>query len=426
MGNILKILKINLLSVIALPLLMLSTASKLLAKALEKFLIMLGTALVMLVVGILFEILKNPEGTQRDTFQIVLLVIGAVLLIAVIMYVLTLISSVCMIVIEFAIGLFNGIYEIVYTGYTALFEICQDDYELICYDASGVVMGLACLFYTILRVINRIIILFVSHALKIFILCSVLLVAGSLYQFHFAVNAELGIGLFAYLKLFSVYDILFAAALYLVCMAGIIVVLISLGIEWSEWGQEMDLATSDYGAFTEFISRSSENLSGNYISGKDKGREKNLERCQEYLDKLDEHVKGLNGFMQEVSALVENSSNQVLITNFGAYIAGIRELLEEVSQYEESIPKDVFEDWIPRIKNLDSLKKEILKQIQRYREERPNIAGTGFFAGCSTAEKLEKRYKALCKTYHPDGESGDEETFKQMKEEYEQLKRNFP
>lgn len=55
-------------------------------------------------------------------------------------------------------------------------------------------------------------------------------------------------------------------------------------------------------------------------------------------------------------------------------------------------------------------------------EQKSAAAGSGFFAGCNTQEKLEKRYRALCKTYHPDSEAGDEDTFKIMTEEYERLK----
>ena len=36
-----------------------------------------------------------------------------------------------------------------------------------------------------------------------------------------------------------------------------------------------------------------------------------------------------------------------------------------------------------------------------------------------------QRYKALCRTYHPDAESGDEETFKRMQAEYEERKKTL-
>ena len=45
-----------------------------------------------------------------------------------------------------------------------------------------------------------------------------------------------------------------------------------------------------------------------------------------------------------------------------------------------------------------------------------------YFAGCDNYEKFIKRYKALCKIYHPDNGIGDEETFKMIQREYELLK----
>jgi hypothetical protein len=45
-----------------------------------------------------------------------------------------------------------------------------------------------------------------------------------------------------------------------------------------------------------------------------------------------------------------------------------------------------------------------------------------FFHGCNDLNTLNSRYKNLCKTFHPDGQSGDEETFKKMQRAYERLK----
>lgn len=42
-----------------------------------------------------------------------------------------------------------------------------------------------------------------------------------------------------------------------------------------------------------------------------------------------------------------------------------------------------------------------------------------FFEGCSSEEELKKRYKALCKVYHPDV-GGHEETFKVLQNQYEE------
>lgn len=48
---------------------------------------------------------------------------------------------------------------------------------------------------------------------------------------------------------------------------------------------------------------------------------------------------------------------------------------------------------------------------------------SGYFAGCDSAESLEKRFKALCKVYHPDNTNGDSETFKALTEEYKSMKK---
>lgn len=44
-----------------------------------------------------------------------------------------------------------------------------------------------------------------------------------------------------------------------------------------------------------------------------------------------------------------------------------------------------------------------------------------FFNGCNGEDELKKRYHQLCKVFHPDSGSGDEETFMRIREEYERL-----
>lgn len=44
-----------------------------------------------------------------------------------------------------------------------------------------------------------------------------------------------------------------------------------------------------------------------------------------------------------------------------------------------------------------------------------------FFNGCNGEDELKKRYHQLCKVFHPDSGSGDEETFMRIREEYDRL-----
>ncbi len=62
MEKIIKILKINILSLIALPLLLIATASKLIAKALEKISVIIGMLVITLFLIMGFEFVKNPTG----------------------------------------------------------------------------------------------------------------------------------------------------------------------------------------------------------------------------------------------------------------------------------------------------------------------------------------------------------------------------
>ena len=46
---------------------------------------------------------------------------------------------------------------------------------------------------------------------------------------------------------------------------------------------------------------------------------------------------------------------------------------------------------------------------------------TGYFNGCKSEEEIKKRYRDLCKVFHPDSENGDQETFLKVKADYEAL-----
>ena len=80
-----------------------------------------------------------------------------------------------------------------------------------------------------------------------------------------------------------------------------------------------------------------------------------------------------------------------------------------VRNYGGPMPAEFFEKMIPAIKRLDAAKKRIGQQAEQIIKAAQKQESS-FFKGCDTKEKLEKRYKALCKTYHPDSGIGDEDT----------------
>ncbi len=424
MKKILKIVKINILAIVALPLLLLATAAKLAAKALEKTVTIIGAVFILLGISIIFEIFKNPSGWLNGIFMvIVVLVIGGIFT-AIAIWILSLVSAVVMAVVSLIISLLNGIYELIYAGYTALYHTCKTDYAAVSQGGNGLVNGLCCLFYTLLRVVNRVIILFVTHAIKIFILASAVLVIGSLVMCNQYTQSQFGIGMLAYIKLFSTFPIIYGVTMYVAFFIAVVVIMISLGIEWSEWGREMEMSTGDYESYLSYIMESTEEIGAGNFQNVDAADDKRLEKCLRYQEILQRHITEIEDFSQRISVLVDESDNYILRSSWGEYFPKLQETVEGVTKYKGNVPMDEFEKLIPLIDRLEELKQTIEKQAARIAEEQKvsAAAGAGFFAGCNTPEKLEKRYRALCKTYHPDTEVGDEETFKLMTEEYEKRK----
>ena len=50
---------------------------------------------------------------------------------------------------------------------------------------------------------------------------------------------------------------------------------------------------------------------------------------------------------------------------------------------------------------------------------------TKYFKGCNSLDELSLRYKKLCLIYHPDSSNGDADTYIELKEEYERLKKRL-
>lgn len=72
--------------------------------------------------------------------------------------------------------------------------------------------------------------------------------------------------------------------------------------------------------------------------------------------------------------------------------------------------------------NIVDKRNKVVKEEKRQRE---NVEDGSYFNGCLTKEDLDIRYKALVKVFHPDAKAGDEDTFKQIKKQYEILQKEI-
>ena len=74
------------------------------------------------------------------------------------------------------------------------------------------------------------------------------------------------------------------------------------------------------------------------------------------------------------------------------------------------------------IHKFDNIKINTVKS--KPKEAQMVIKSNEYFSDCDTKDKLIKRYKALCKVFHPDNQAGNADIYMHIKEEYEdKLKR---
>ena len=423
--KVIKIIKINVLALLALPLLLAATGVRLISKALQKALAIIGTIVITFAVALLFEAARDIGGALEVVVIVFAIIVIGGIFTAIVIWLLTISSALIMGAVGAVIHLLEYVYAGIYFCYTALFQICKSDYESLNVGERPAIKRVSCFLFTFLEAVNKLIILFVSHALKILAAAGVLIVVGGIVLFDIQIHRTFGVHLFEYLKLFPAYEIVSGVVLYFVFTFGIFSVLISLGLEWNEWGAEMRASTTDYDESAQNIRRLWQEVEVEQKEGK---IDKNMSRCMEACESLNGHMKEFDLFVEEYSLLAEESGDYILRSYLGEYLCLLQEISEAFSSYEGNVPLSVFETYIGKIKEADTIKKNLIRhgdKVRNRKEKEAKSAREGFFSGCSTSEKLEKRYRALCKTYHPDNETGDEETFKRIREESENRKKEL-
>ena len=419
MKKAIMILKINALALVGIPLLLLATCFKLVAKALEKLALFLGMAFVALIASLIVHaVASNPENLLKAIGWIIAICVMGGIVVVIVLWVFSLISGFASVAWTLLIAVFDHLYDLTYTGYLHLFTACESDYRLLSLNGKKVTNALLCLFFTILRGLSWLIVTIVSIALPLAIIASVLLVITTLWDLNSNVKHAFGLNLIQYLGKCSGGQIIGGILLYLVFAGLIITALMALALEWYEWAQELKMTDREI----------SDEI-GNVIDSKLRiasGTAEEVERNKAYFDKVQEHMNGLDDLGRQVTELLGQKDNSLLRSYWGVYMRNLSPIVEECSR-EKGITNDQFKQLVPQIQLLDKQRGDVQKLLEKLASELKNPAGSStFFVGCDTSEKLEKRYRSLCKTYHPDEMGGDTTTFQKMKQEYETIKAAMP
>ena len=94
---------------------------------------------------------------------------------------------------------------------------------------------------------------------------------------------------------------------------------------------------------------------------------------------------------------------------------------------DEYYPEDEYDedDYYPEDEYNDEYEEN--EDYDEYIEEKPSPMSTfDFFAGCTSRESVDKKYRSLVKLYHPDNMDGDTAALQEINVQYDQAKKKWP
>lgn len=426
--KVLKILKINALALLSIPLLLISIAAKLLSKALEKAMVFLGVGVAFLGLSLLNLIFNNPSGFFEGVGLVIASLIFFGLIIVLVVGAIALFGTVAAALFAAVVGALmaalNFVFELSHDGYARLYDICKSEYSRLTGEEEHKYPILACLFWSLLRGLNFAVVKLFSIMLPLSIAASAGVVIYVWWSIHNALSESFGIGVIAYLALFPVVNTVFTVLHVAIFVAAAVVVILSLGIEWGEWGQLLKASTRSYEDYRNSILQQALELNAANTDIYSFENGKNVQRCQQYLDALSDMYENVESLQQQVDTAMLMKYDSSIVYAFSEYVGLLEEISKKLSSFKSDIPCDEFERrFIPLISRAEALSKGISKNalhiINKAGKAYANAnKALDFFDGCTSEEEIKRRYKALCKIYHPDV-GGHEETFKILQNQYE-------
>ena len=159
------------------------------------------------------------------------------------------------------------------------------------------------------------------------------------------------------------------------------------------------------------------------------------EEANAILEKIDELIglKGISNsefmnFYSEYNAIVEKQKeiiNNIDFNNFNA-LRNINSIIEYLSLCCENMQslREREQIYLERIWKADTAEDDSSSRSSSRSSSttNTNASSSEFFSGCDTKESLSKRYRDLCKVYHPDMGNGSAEIFNKIQSEYDRLK----
>ena len=355
------------MSLLALPLLLVATFFKLLAKAFEKITIFLAMGFFALVLIFLLTSGLVP----KDIAGFIAVIVGVVAVfgvsILVLSWILSLISGVMMVIWSAIISLFDNLYEISYNWYLSLFTSCEADYRILSINGKKVPNAIACIFFTILKGVSWLITTTVSLSYILASIFSVCLVIFTLISGNHRLKHDFGMNLIQYTEHCQLHSILFGIFIYVVIVGIIIVGVMALASEWYEWGQELRMTSNEISKKVTDLVKSDLKMAT--------GTSEEVEGNLTYLKKLEEHLDSLEPLSAQVTSVLDQKDNPLLRSYWGIYMRNLNPLVDECSD-KKSIDIRRFKQLIPQIQMLDKQRDDVQKLVNKLESELEKPSGT--------------------------------------------------
>lgn len=98
--------------------------------------------------------------------------------------------------------------------------------------------AIACPVFVLAKLLRKIVITVFSKAGILAVTAGVGIIVGIPILLHFRFLNDYGVGLIGFLKLFPIAEIIFTVFYALVIMAAATFIILELGLEWSNWGND--------------------------------------------------------------------------------------------------------------------------------------------------------------------------------------------
>ncbi len=434
----LKIIKINILSIIALPLLIISTILKVIIGLVENVFTVIAIIIMFcLTIGVVIMLgsLFNGDITMGEMVMMCALFTLAFLVIRMAFYLIVAIPLLgVLMAFEFISAIVVSITESITAFYINLYIKLLEQYEQL--KTENILLNFfSYIFLNILNTIHNVL----KNIFLYFKFISATVFFIGIYKIYTFLNNDTlkseNLTFVEYVFAQDTAIVVTSIILIIVTIVCIILILMLITDSMVEYGKILELVYNE--EYEKFEYDNYKNI--DYFKDVDF----NVGNSNIYEDdfieltnKFEEMTDEFESLMEKVNLAIEIKENILLIQKFNRYADTLNKISEKIRK--ENTEKIKYKNFVIKYNNdinsamklRESIYKIVLETLGEAGKAYNNSSNESsysynnedniFFKGCDTEEKLKKTYRKLCKTYHPD-EGGDIDTFKKITAEYESL-----